>query len=330
MSKPYSKYLNHFDGDDNHQAHGDNSQNNIPKKDSHHHHHDHSVRDINSNLLLWCMIFTAGFSIVEAVVGYITHSIALQSDALHMLTDAVGLLIAYAANIISKKPATVMLTFGYGKAEALGALTNCVFTLILTAVLFIEIIYRFFKPVEIAGAGVFITASIGLVVNLIIAYMLHRHTSSLNIKAAFIHVMGDLLGSIIAIIAGAIIYFTHYSLIDPILSVGVVIILLISNYNIIKKSIVVLMAGVPEHLDYDEIGRDLNNIDGVIAVHDLHIWYMSANKSSLSAHIVANDQQGWSDTLDKCQNMLMEKHHIEHVTLQYEVCSNLHEHCNTL
>lgn len=326
MSKQYSKYLNHFDSD-SHQAHGDTSQSNIKQKHDHHH-HDHNIRDINSNLLLWCMAFTGGFAVVEAIVGYLTHSIALQSDALHMLTDAMGLLIAYAANIISRRPATIMLTFGYGKAEALGALINCIFTLVLTCILFIEIIYRIFQPVEVSGAGVFITASIGLIVNLIIAYSLHRHTSSLNIKAAFIHVLGDLLASIIAIIAGAIIYYTSYYLIDPILSLGLVVILLISNYNVIKRSIIVLMAGVPEHLDYDEIGKDLNSIEGILAVHDLHIWYMSTNKSSLSAHIVTNDMLTWPNILEKCQTMLIEKYHIEHVTLQYEYDS-LHEHCNS-
>ena len=134
--------------------------------------------------------------------------------------------------------------------------------------------------------------------------------------------MGDLLASAVAIIAGLIIIYTGYSIVDPILSLIVVFILIVSNYNLIKKSAIVLMAGVPEYLNYEDVGRDIEAIDGVVGVHDLHIWYISGNITSLSAHIVANNPLTWQYTLLACQTMLKTKHKISHVTLQYEFNHN--------
>jgi cobalt-zinc-cadmium efflux system protein len=314
----YSNYLDH----DDHQkglSHDDENQSNI--KHSHHNHLGH-LRDTNSRVLKFCLIITFSFSFIEAVGGYITNSVTLQSDALHMLTDAAGLLIAYFANNISKRPATVNLTFGYGKAEALGAMINCVFTIILTLFLLAEVIYRFFNPVEVKGLGLFVVAGIGFVVNSIIAFTLAKNSHSLNIKAALIHTLGDLLASIIAIVAGVLIIFTKIDIIDPILSLIVIIILIVSNYSLIKKSAIVLMAGVPEYLSYEQVGKDLAAIDGVIGVHDLHIWYLTANAAALSAHIVASNPLNWEQILNNCQRMLKNKHQIEHITLQYEFDKN--------
>ncbi len=315
----YSNYLTHGDSQDG-QSHDDNNQSNIDNNVA-------STQLLNSNsrsrsssskILFWCLIITSTFSLIEAIAGYLTHSIALQSDAIHMLTDAFGLLIAYIANNVSKKPATVFLTFGYGNAEALGALINCIFTIILTIGLIVEVVQRFFVPVEVHGYGLFIVASIGFVINGGLAFILSKFSESLNTKAAFIHALGDLVGSGVAIIAGVVIYFTQFSLIDPILSLIVIALLITSNYNLIKKSIRVLMAGVPENLDYVQIGKDIEAVNGIMGVHDLHVWYMTANKAALSAHIVAKDPYTWQDSLLQCQRMLVEKYHIEHITLQHE------------
>jgi len=317
----YSNYLTH-DHYDKHVSHDDEHHNNIdykkPHVHSHKHGHHHNFRETNSKILFWCLVFTFSFAAVEGIGGYLTHSIALQSDAVHMLTDAAGLLIAFIANIVSKRPATVNLTFGYGKAEALGALINCIFTSILTIGLLIEAAMRFLNPVEVHGAGLFIIAGIGFLVNAAIATALSKNLGSLNTRAAFIHALGDLLGSFVAIVAGLIIYFTGFYLADPILSLIIIVLLIVSNYNLIKKSSIVLMSGVPEDLDYQQIGRDLESIPGIESVHDLHVWYMSANQAALSAHIVAKNPYSWHTTLRECQKMLLEKHHIEHVTIQHE------------
>ncbi len=307
-------------------AHGDSGHSNIDHHEHNHahgesvHSHDHGamLRETSGKVLFWCLIATFSFSLVEGVSGYLINSIALQSDAVHMMTDAAGLMIAYFANVISKRPATTNLTFGYGKAEVLGALINCMFTTVLTIWLLFEVFQRFLDPQEVHGASLFIVAALGFLVNAVIVWVLSKNTHSLNMRAAMIHALGDLLGSLVAIVAGAIIYFTGWSLADSILSLVVILLLIFSNVNLMKKSAIILMAGVPEHLDYEQVGKDLLAIDGILDVHDLHIWYMSANQSALSAHVVACNPEGWSEILRNCQRMLLEKYKIDHVTLQHE------------
>lgn len=326
MTAKHSKFLAH--DEHGHEVHSDATHNNI---EHNHHNHDHShdahehshnhaemIRETNGKVLFWCLIATFTFSLVEGIGGYLIKSIALQSDAVHMMTDAAGLMIAYFANVISKRPATVQLSFGYGKAEVVGALINCMFTTVLTIWLLFEVVNRFLQPVEVHGASLFIVAALGFFVNGVIVWVLSRSSHSLNTRAALIHAMGDLLGSLVAIIAGAIIYFTNWSIVDPLLSLVVIVLLIVSNFNLMKKSIIILMAGVPEHLDYESVGRDLQAVEGIIEVHDLHIWYMSANKAALAAHVVACKPESWPEILKACQKMLLEKHQIDHVTLQYE------------
>ncbi len=326
MTEKHSSFLAHDENSEH--VHGDNSHSNI---DHHHDDHDHGhahghshnsgemIRETSGRVLFWCLIFTFSFSIVEGVAGYLINSIALQSDAVHMLTDAAGLMIAWFANVISKRPATVHLSFGYGKAEVVGALINCMFTTILTLWLLFEVVSRFFHPVEVHGASMFIVASLGLLVNAGVVFILSKSGAhSLNTRAALLHAMGDLLASLVAIIAGAVIYFTSWSVVDPLLSLVVIILLIFSNYNLMKKSIIILMAGVPEHLSYEQVGKDILNVHGILEVHDLHIWYMSANKTALAAHVVACNPTDWPEILKDCQKMLLEKHQIDHVTLQYE------------
>ena len=333
MAKNPGNYLTH-DNDNEGMPHTDDNQSNIDLQttytDEHqhsthaehnhddHHHHGAAAREANAKVLLLCLIVSFSFAGIEGIGGYFTHSVALLSDALHMLTDAAGLMIAYIANNISRRPATVHLTFGYGKAEAVGALMNCTFTLILTAGLLIQVIERLFAPVTVHGGGLFIIAALGFIVNGGMALLLSHSHESLNTKAALIHTLGDLLASAVAILAGIIIYFTHINVVDPLLSIIVIVILFSSNYKLIRKSIMVLMAGVPENLDYQQIGADLEAIEDILSVHDLHIWYMSANQPALSAHIVAKDPYSWQRTLLACQAMLQEKHHISHITLQHE------------
>lgn len=299
-------------------VHDDDHHSNLDHDNGFIHDHSSHVREISSKVLLWCVIITFLFSVVEAVGGYLIKSIALQSDAVHMFTDAIGLLIAYIANKISKKPANMVLTFGYGKAEALGALINCLFTFMLTLGLIVEIIERLWVRVEVHGSWLFLLALLGVIVNGIIAYILSK-SDSLNTKAAFLHALSDMFGAVIALIAGIIIYYTNFYLVDPILSIILITLLLISNYRLIKKSILVLMAGVPPHLDYNKIGADIEMIEGVFGVHDLHVWYISANQVALSAHITTKvGSNDWVQILNNCQKMLASRHKIKHVTLQYE------------
>ena len=300
-------------------AHGDSGHSNIDHHEHNHahgesgHSHDHGamLRETSGKVLFWCLIATFSFSLVEGVSGYLINSIALQSDAVHMMTDAAGLMIAYFANVIAKRPATTNLTFGYGKAEVLGALINCMFTTVLTIWLLFEVFQRFMDPQEVHGASLFIVAALGFLVNAVIVWVLSKNTHSLNMRAAMIHALGDLLGSLVAIVAGAIIYFTGWSLADPILSLVVILLLIFSNVNLMKKSAIILMAGVPEHLDYEQVGKDLLSIDGILDVHDLHIWTLSSGMVVLSAHVDIDHMGNWFTLLNQLTLLLRNQFEIE-------------------
>ena len=166
-----------------------------------------------------------------------------------------------------------------------------------------------------------IVAVIGLVINLIVAWILSKDSKSVNTKAALVHVMGDLLGSLAALIAGVVIHFTGWMQIDPILSLFVCVLLIRSTINVLKESYHFLMEGVPHHIDYVQVGKDLQAVDGVLAVHDLHVWEMSPGHPALIGHVEVRDLQDWPITMEKINKMLLEKHEIDHVTLQPEMPS---------
>jgi cobalt-zinc-cadmium efflux system protein len=166
-----------------------------------------------------------------------------------------------------------------------------------------------------------VVAVIGLVINLIVAWILSKDKKSVNTKAALVHVMGDLLGSLAALIAGVVIHFTGWMQIDPILSLFVCVLLIRSTADVLKESYHFLMEGVPHHINYVQVGKDLQAIDGVLAVHDLHVWEMSPGHPALIGHVEVRDLQDWPITMEKINTMLLEKHEIDHVTVQPEMPS---------
>jgi cobalt-zinc-cadmium efflux system protein len=173
----------------------------------------------------------------------------------------------------------------------------------------------------VQGQAVMVVAVIGLVINLIVAWILSKDKKSVNTKAALVHVMGDLLGSLAALIAGVVIYFTGWMQIDPILSLFVCVLLIRSTSDVLKESYHFLMEGVPHHINYVQVGKDLRAIDGVLSVHDLHVWEMSPGHPALIGHVEVRDLQDWPNTMEKINTMLLEKHEIDHVTLQPEIPS---------
>jgi cobalt-zinc-cadmium efflux system protein len=185
----------------------------------------------------------------------------------------------------------------------------------------IEAISRFNEPRQVQGQIVMVVALIGLMINLIVAWILSKDKQSVNTRAALVHVMGDLLGSLAALIAGVVIYFTGWMQIDPILSLFVCVLLIRSTADVLKESYHFLMEGVPHHINYVQVGKDLQAIDGVLAVHDLHIWEMSPGHPALIGHVEVHDMQNWPITMEKINTMLLEKYEIDHVTLQPEIPS---------
>ena len=289
-----------------------------------HHRHAHEARPEQRRALLICFLLTGGFAIVEVIGGWLANSLALISDAGHMAADAGALLIALVAARLAARPVSDKNSFGYGRAEVIGALVNALTMLAIVVWIIVEAVTRVFKPLPIAGVTVMMVALTGLFVNIGVLWLLsqghggHGGQGNLGSRAAVLHVLGDLLGSVAAIIAGAVVYFTGWTLIDPILSVLVALLILRSTWSLARESVSVLMEAVPDDVDYRAVGRALAGIDGVASVHDLHVWQMSAGRRALSAHLLLREVDAWPQVLKDARTTLMDRYRIDHVTLQPE------------
>ena len=287
--------------------------------------HSHSKEVSNQNLLLIALILTLSFSGVEGASAYFAGSLALISDAGHMVTDAAALGLALLAQIISKRPPSAKHSFGFGRAEALAAFVNGIVMLVLVAWIVFEAISRFYTPHQVDGLTVTIVAAIGLLMNIVVAWVLSRDKKSVNTRAALVHVMGDLLGSVAALLAGLVIQLTGWMPIDAILSILVSLLILKSTISILHESYHFLMEGVPLHIDYLQVGSDLKKVPGVLAVHDLHVWEMTPSFPALIGHIEIEHMQDWPEIMSRINLMLLDQHGIDHVTLQPEEVGQ-HEH----
>lgn len=281
----------------------------------HHPHHNHAHHASRRRLLL-ALFLTAGYAVVEAGGGLWTGSLALLSDAGHMLTDAAALGLALFAQMVARRPATARNSYGYARAEVLGALINSLLMLAMVGWIAFEAIGRLIHPSDVDGGGVMLIALIGLAVNLVAAWLLSGDSHNMNSRAALMHVLGDLLGSVAAIAAGAIIWATGWKPIDPILSLLVVVLILRSTWALVLQSSHVLMEGVPAHLDLNAVGNTLATQPGVQSVHDLHVWHLGPDRVALSAHLVIDNPELWPRLLAATQTLLAKEYQIDHVTLQ--------------
>ncbi|WP_331852063.1 cation diffusion facilitator family transporter [Polynucleobacter necessarius] len=288
--------------------------------------HTHSKQVSNQNLLLIALVLTLGFSGIEGAAAYFANSLALISDAGHMVTDAAALGLALLAQIISRRPPSPKHSFGFGRAEALAAFVNSIVMLALVVWIVVEAVSRFYDPHKVDGLTVTVVAAVGLLMNIVVAWVLSRDKKSVNTRAALVHVMGDLLGSIAALIAGVVIQLTGWMPIDAILSILVSLLILKSTISILHESYHLLMEGVPLHIDYLQVGTDLRKVPGVLAVHDLHVWEMTPSFPALIGHIEIADMREWPAIMSRINTMLLDKHGIDHVTLQPEEVGEDHDH----
>ncbi len=259
---------------------------------------------------------TLGFAGVEAVGGWWAGSLALMSDAAHMITDAGALGLALFAQTVARRPPSASNSFGYARAEVIGAFLNAMFMLLVVLAIGYEAVQRLLQPAPVAGGVVMGIAAAGLAVNLVCARLLHTHGDNINSRAAYLHVLGDALGSVAALLAGAIVWATGWYPADPLLSFVVSALLLFSTWRLLRQSTNVLMEGVPPHLSYDDIGNALAGVAHVRSVHDLHVWYMSAARIALSAHVLIDNLADWPVVLNEARKVLRERFAIDHVTLQ--------------
>lgn len=280
--------------------------------------HSHVPESRSPRTLAGSLALTLGFAGVELIAGFWSNSLALISDAGHMATDAIALGLALLAQVIAKRPPSAKHSFGYGRAEALAAFINALAMLALVAWISIKAVQRLFTPEAVEGETVVLVALIGLGVNLLVAWLLWRGAQNVNTKAALVHVMGDALGSVAALAAGGVIYFTGWLQIDPLLSIFVSLLILKSTVSVLRDSYHFLMEGVPHHIDYVQVGADVSQVKGVLSVHDLHVWEMSPGQPALIGHVEISDLQEWPLVLRAIKAMLLERHGIDHITLQPE------------
>jgi cobalt-zinc-cadmium efflux system protein len=293
---------------------------------SHDHNHNHDHRAAGLKGLAWVLIITAVFMLVEFIGGWLSGSLALVSDAGHMLTDVLALGLSLLAIRFATAPANAKKTYGFYRLEILAALANGVTLILLSGYIFYEAWQRFSSPTEIKSGLMIIVALAGLAVNIAGFFILRSSIKeNLNMRGAFLHVVGDLLSSVAVIIGGLIIRFTGWLLIDPILSVLIGVMIMKGAYGLVKESVDILLEAAPEGIENSEIEKALTGIKGVKALHHLHVWSLSSGIHALSTHVQIDDQMtSQSDALlDEIQELLEHKFGILHTTIQFE-CTECH------
>ena len=293
---------------------------------SHDQYHDHRDQDhgphrhgaSGANLAL-ALTLTLGYAAVEAVGGWLAGSLALLGDAGHMLTDGLALGLAALAGWLASRPASRRHSYGLGRVELLTALINALLMLAIVTSICVAAIDRLIDPAPVLGETVTLIALIGLMVNLLVAWILSRGHHNINVRGALLHVMGDILGSVAALISGVAITLTGWTPIDPILSLVIAALILFSAVNLLRHAMHLLLDGVPPRLDLAEVGEALATLEGVRGVHDLHIWQISGERVALSAHLMLDDINRWEHLLKQAHELLGHRFGIDHTTLQPEV-----------
>ena len=294
---PESGFSDHGPGDSGHGHHGESS---------------------SSRALLLAVALTGGYALVELIGGLWSGSLALLADSGHLVTDAAALLFSLAANRVAQQPVSERHSFGLARAEVIAAFVNSLALLAVVAWLVIEGIDRIRHPARVNGVAVLLIAAVGLSVNLLVAWVLSRHRANLNMRAALLHVLGDLLGSVAALVAGAVIILTGYTVVDPLLSMLVSGLILRSVLGVLKESTLVLLDSVPTGVEFREVGEALARIDGVRSIHDLHVWSMVPGRNAMSAHVLIDRIERWPRILLEARTVLARDFGIDHVTLQPE------------
>ncbi|MFZ0577117.1 MAG: cation diffusion facilitator family transporter [Psychrobacillus psychrotolerans] len=281
----------------------------------------------NKKVLLISFFIITTYMVVEAIGGYMTNSLALLSDAGHMLSDSVSLGIALLAFTFSEKAADANNTYGFKRFEILAAVFNGVTLILIALFIFYEAFERFTNPPVVATTGMLVISSIGLAVNILVAWIMMRGSDTkdnLNMRGAFLHVISDMLGSVGAIIAALLIMFLGWGWADPLASVIVAALVLRSGYYVTKASLHVLMEGTPRNVSVNDVVKTIEQTNGIISVHDLHIWSITSGLNALSCHVVVEDQlmivEG-EKMLQKIEHDLGHKN-IQHVTIQFETASH--------
>ncbi|AZB42078.1 cation transporter [Bacillus sp. FJAT-42376] len=297
----------------------------------HHGHHHHS--STNKKALKFSFFLIATFMVVEVIGGILTNSLALLSDAGHMLSDAAALGLSFFALKFGEKGASLSKTYGYKRFEILAAFLNGITLIVISLYILWEAIQRIMDPPAVISSGMLIISIIGLIVNIAAAFILMRgdKDGNLNVRSAFLHVLGDMLGSFGAIVAALLIMFFGWSLADPIASIIVAVLVLISGWRVTKDSFHILMEGTPVNIDVEKVKETLLGIEEVTGVHDLHVWSITSDFPALSCHLCVKPGMDYQRLLETAKTQLHDTFELHHTTIQIDVegegCEE-REHCN--
>ena len=303
-----------------HQGHEENDAHGGHEGQGGHGGHSHGVSaDADRRYLLGALALIAGFMVGEVIVGLLAHSLALISDAGHMLTDAASLVLALVAMRLSARPARGSLTFGLKRAEILSAQANGITLLALGAVFTYESIRRLINPPTVEGGIVLATALVGIVVNVIAAWLISRaNRSSLNVEGAYQHILNDAWAFIATAVSGLVVLLTGFSRADAIATLVVAGLMFHAGYGLVRESGRIFLEAAPAGLDPDAIGAQLVADPGVVEVHDLHVWTITSGYPALSAHVLVRDQLDCHAVRGRLEATLRKEHRIEHTTLQVD------------
>jgi cobalt-zinc-cadmium efflux system protein len=285
------------------------------------HHHDHAASEkltSLSGIYILTIVLNLAFVLIEAGVGFYAHSLGLLSDAGHNLSDVFSLLLALVAFMLTRVAPRKGFTYGYKKASVLISLLNAIILLVAVGMIIVESIHKFTDPSPVSGAAVSWTAGAGIVVNGLSTWLLHlKKGKDLNAQGAFLHMLADTLVSIGVVVAGVIISLTGIYIIDPIISLIIVVVILASTWHLLSASLRLSLDGIPEDIDPDEIERKILQVPHVESLHHVHIWALSTEENALTAHIVVDRPENIDEAKHAIREVLA-ANDIAHATLEME------------
>jgi len=289
-----------------------------------HHHHDHSHATPQSfnRAFAISVSLNFAFTLFQIIFAFRAHSMSLMADALHNFGDVFGLVLAWGASWLLTLPARKRYSYGYKKTTVLAAITNALILISTTLIIAYESINKFIHPATIDAPIVIVVAFIGIIINggTALLFMKGAH-DDLNIKGAFLHLMGDALISMGVVVGGILIFYTHYVWIDPLVGLGIVMMILWGTWGLLRDSVGLILDAVPRHIDQQKIQTFLQNLPKVTAVHDLHIWGLSTKEVALTAHLIMPGGSLSDADYERINEVLKEKFKIDHTTLQVEMGS---------
>jgi cobalt-zinc-cadmium efflux system protein len=282
--------------------------------------HTRPSADLRTRQALWiALLISAVFMIAEVLGAYWTDSLALMADAGHMLTDVGALALSLFAVWIASRPATPQKTYGYYRVEIFAALLNGIGLVAISLAIVYQSYSRLQQPHEVLAGPMLAIAALGLIANAACAMILyHAHSDSLNVKGALLHVLGDALGSVAAMVAGVCMLFWNWYLADPIASLLVSVLIFYGAWRILKDSVDILLEGTPAHIDICAMERELATVEGVASIHDLHVWSINSGMISMSCHAVVTGQRNRQELLSGLNAVLRSQFRVDHSTIQLE------------